>query len=558
MKAITYFKEHLWVQILSVLCLVISLVILSLIFLSIHHQNKALAKNANYKSRILFEAIEGSMISFLEIGDNDAVTKHFVNLKNKIPELDIAIYNTDLNVVFSSNPDLIGESVAEFLHEKSFIQVLKKIVKKMTLESKYFNEEVNNITYINVCRPILNEKRCHDCHDSSKKVLGATILRRYSDKDNMVISEARNRSIFFGFGGIVITILLIFFMLNQMVNKPLIPLSKSIAWLRNGDFAHKIEFKGRTEISHMCSRMNLVTDYLRGLIREIVIFTNEVLNESKKILDLSGEMSSQSDHTSEKANTVSVSSDTMSSSMNSIAVSVEQATTNLDLIANATGEMTSTINEISQNTEKAKLITSEAVTEADNASLNVNELGTAAEKIGKVTETITEISAQTNLLALNATIEAARAGEAGKGFSVVANEIKDLANQTSSATDEIRDRILAIQNSTEITVSQINQISKVVNQVSEIVSAVATAVDEQSVTTKEIASNVKQASLGMREVNKNISQSSNFSTEIAKDISEVNQASGGISKSSSDLNICAVELSKLAEKLKNSVGKFKI
>lgn len=124
---------------------------------------------------------------------------------------------------------------------------------------------------------------------------------------------------------------------------------------------------------------------------------------------------------------------------------MEEATTNINMIASAAEEMTATIAEIAQNSEKGNAIVGRAVSQAQVVSAKVGELGHAAQQIGKVTETITEISEQTNLLALNATIEAARAGEAGKGFAVVANEIKELAKQTALATEEIKSQISSIQ-----------------------------------------------------------------------------------------------------------------
>jgi methyl-accepting chemotaxis protein len=188
----------------------------------------------------------------------------------------------------------------------------------------------------------------------------------------------------------------------------------------------------------------------------------------------------------------------------------------------------------------------------------VDELGSAANEIGKVVETITEISEQVNLLALNATIEAARAGEAGRGFAVVANEIKDLAKQTAEATLEIKGKIGAIQGSTAETVTEIDQISKIINDVNEIVTIIATAVEEQSVTTKEIAGNVAQASQGIQEVNENVAQSSSVSAEIASDISGVNQSAGEISSSSAQVNLSAEELNRMGVKLNEMVGKFKV
>ena len=138
----------------------------------------------------------------------------------------------------------------------------------------------------------------------------------------------------------------------------------------------------------------------------------------------------------------------MSSNIETVAFGMEETTSNLAQVAVATKQMTSTISEIAQNSEKARRITDEATRQATRITEEINLLGAAAREIGKVTETITEISAQTNLLALNATIEAARAGSAGKGFAVVATEIKLLAQQTAAATEDIKNRIAGVQSAT--------------------------------------------------------------------------------------------------------------
>ena len=144
----------------------------------------------------------------------------------------------------------------------------------------------------------------------------------------------------------------------------------------------------------------------------------------------------------------------------------------------------------------------------------MDSLGEAAHGIGKVVETIIEISEQVNLLALNATIEAARDGDAGKGFNVVANEIKELAKQTSETTLDIKFKIKDIQDSTGSTIMGINEISGVIDNVNQIVGTIATSVEEQSAVSRKIADNISQASRGMQEVNKNINQSSIASKEI--------------------------------------------
>jgi methyl-accepting chemotaxis protein len=163
----------------------------------------------------------------------------------------------------------------------------------------------------------------------------------------------------------------------------------------------------------------------------------------------------------------------------------------------------------------------------------MDQLGAAANSIGKVIETITDISEQVNLLALNATIEAARAGEAGKGFAVVANEIKELAKQTAAATQDIKEKIEGIQGTTSMTVGQITEITQVINDVNDVVGNIATAVEQQSAATKEIATNVAQASQGIQEVNENVNQSSSVSGEISRDIAGVSVSMNEMSTSSS-------------------------
>ena len=325
-----------------------------------------------------------------------------------------------------------------------------------------------------------------------------------------------------------------------------------------GDLTKRLKVETKDEVGEMAEWFNKFIETIQKIIKDVAQNANQVREASVELSEISKQMTSGAEQTSEKANVVAAAGEEMSSNMSSVAAATEEAATNVNMVATAAEQMITTINEIAQNSEKASNITGEAVAQTQSASNKVNELGSAANEIGKVVETITEISEQVNLLALNATIEAARAGEAGKGFAVVANEIKDLAKQTAEATQEIKGKIGAIQDSTGTTVSEIGQILKVINDVNDIVSSIATAVEEQSVTTKEIAENVVQASQGIQEVNENVAQSSIVAGDIAKDIENVNQASGEMSNSSNHVNMSAEALARLSEKLNEMVGKFKV
>jgi methyl-accepting chemotaxis protein len=348
--------------------------------------------------------------------------------------------------------------------------------------------------------------------------------------------------------------------ISKRITRPIVNASEMLKDIAQGegDLTRRLAVESSDEVGEMAKWFNVFVENVQRIIRSVAENANQVNDASAGLNSISDQMSAGAGQTSDKANTVAAASEEMSTNMNSVAAAMEEAATNVGMVASATEEMTATINEIAQNTEKARGITADAVSQADNASSQVAELGTAAQEIGKVIETITEISEQVNLLALNATIEAARAGDAGKGFAVVANEIKELARQTAAATGEIKSRVEGIQDSTDGTVTEIGNITRVVNEVNEIVSTIATAVEEQSVTTREIAGNVAQAAQGIDEVNENVAQSSTVSSEISRDITEVTQAAGEISGNSAQISTSAESLNQLAQQLNDMVGRFKV
>ena len=188
----------------------------------------------------------------------------------------------------------------------------------------------------------------------------------------------------------------------------------------------------------------------------------------------------------------------------SAAAAAEQATTNVQTVAAASEELYSSITEISRQVGEAAQISSEASRDTERVNGMMQELSAAAQRIGEVVNLVTDIASQTNLLALNATIEAARAGEAGKGFAVVAGEVKNLANQTGRATEEIAVQVHAVQAGTDRAVEAIRGVGAVIEQVKQISSGIAAAVEQQGAATQEIARNVSQAATGTQEVSSNI------------------------------------------------------
>ncbi len=324
-----------------------------------------------------------------------------------------------------------------------------------------------------------------------------------------------------------------------------------------GDLTMRLAVDSGDEIGELAKWFNIFVEKLQGIIGQISANTNSVTDASNELTSISSNLYSNSDETSKRANNVAAAAEEMTANLNNVAAAMEESAINTSMVASASEEMTATINEIAKNSEKALSISGDAVSKAENASVKMNSLGQAALAIGKVTETITEISEQTNLLALNATIEAARAGEAGKGFAVVANEIKELAKQTADATLNIKGQIEEVQSTASTTVIDIKNITKVINNVNEIISTISTALIEQLAATEEIANNISQASQGIREVNENVNQSTVVANSISEDIANVNVASTDISNSSNNVKSSAEGLQALAAELSRLVENFK-
>jgi len=359
----------------------------------------------------------------------------------------------------------------------------------------------------------------------------------------------------------VLSLIVLLAMIFRITHSITTPLLKGVDFahkMSEGNFTQTLHIHQKDEIGILGKALNRMTLGLGSIFKKVKSGVETLSASSNDLTDISQHMADNAQETSAKAERVNSAALEMNTNMNSVTAASGQALTNLNMVAAATEEMTASISEIAQNAENAGGITANAVSQAKSASDRVNELGNAAMEIGKVTEVITDISEQTNLLALNATIEAARAGNAGKGFAVVAGEIKELAKQTAGATNEIKREIENIQTSISGTVDEIRQISEVNDNVNDIVSTIAAAIEEQFITTKEVSDNIAQASQKFSEVNKNVSQSAAVSHEITIDISEINQATGEMSTNSSQVKDNAKKLTHLAEQLNETIKTFKV
>lgn len=288
--------------------------------------------------------------------------------------------------------------------------------------------------------------------------------------------------------------------------------------------------------------MDVQGNYIGPMLTWEIITDKVVLEE--RIRESVGVIATSSDAMINTSAKMSSFAEEASVQATSVATAAEEINKSVQAVSSGIEEMGSSIKEIAKNANDAARVADEAVRIAEGTNTTISSLGISSAEIGKVIKVITGIAQQTNLLALNATIEAARAGEAGRGFAVVANEVKELAKETARATEDIGQKIEAIQGGVKGAVDGIARISDVIHHISQVQGSIASAVEEQTITSNEIARRVTEAARGTDDIARSI-------TSVASAASSTNEGAASTREAATDLAKMAADLQDLTATRRN-------
>jgi methyl-accepting chemotaxis protein len=412
----------------------------------------------------------------------------------------------------------------------------------------------------------------------------------------------------------IVVVGFIAYLVTRSVTGPVFEVRNMAQSMANGDLRNRIHLEQKDEVGELSAATNMLADSLTRIVTEIQKVSEGLGVSASELTGVSNQLLSQSETASLKATSVAGSSEQLSSNINTMAAAAEQmsvnvasissaseemsinvgtistaaeqTSTNVSVVSTAVGEISDSFNDVLNDVREGSRVAGEASRMADSATQTIELLNQSGAEISKVTETIKMIALQTNLLALNATIEATSAGEAGKGFAVVAHEIKELANQSAKAAEDIARKIEGVQKDTRQAVQVIQNVSQIIKDINSSSDRISLSVEKQTRSATMISQNVGEANKGVSDIarsiaevakaagdmSRNVSEAARGATDVSRNVGEAAKAAGGISssihgvseashstnKSATKVHDSAEHLDRISRDLRKLVGKFKV
>jgi len=360
-----------------------------------------------------------------------------------------------------------------------------------------------------------------------------------------------------------------------------------------GLFAYFLTKRIVTEVQNVSETLARSSGDLTGVSNQLIsqsdhasLKATSVASAAEQLSMNISKMAAAAEEMSVSLSSISSASEEMSFNVGTISSAAEQTSTNVSVVSTAVGEISNSFADVLKDVREGSTIAGDASRMADSATETIQLLNRSGAEISKVTETIKMIALQTNPLALNATIEATSAGEAGKGFAVVAHEIKELANQSAKAAEDIARKIEGVQNNTRQAVEVIQNVSQIIKDINASAGRISLSVEKQTRAATMISQNVGEANKGVGDIarsisevakaagdmSRNVAEAARGATDVSRNVGEAAKAAGGISsdihgvsdaskstnESASKVNSSAVHLDQIGKELKKLVGRFKL
>lgn len=351
---------------------------------------------------------------------------------------------------------------------------------------------------------------------------------------------------------------LIAFLLTRAITRPLVSgveVSRAIA---SGDLTKRVHTDQQDEVGELMRAFESVASELSKVVSSVRSYSDTIAASSSDLSTISQQLLTQSEQMFKQANQVAAGAEHMSTNVSTMAAAAEQMSMNVVSISSASEEISVNVSsisnsaretsrnvsklieslkdtihdfdEVTRHANESSKVTSQAMSMANQATSKMNSLGKSAIEINKVTDVIKMIALQTNLLALNATIEATAAGEAGKGFAVVAHEIKELANQSARAAEDIASKIEDVQTNTREAVGVIQKVAEIITHIDTRVTNIAQMMERQSQTASTSGNNLNEASRGVENIANSITEVAKGATDMARNASEAAKGANDVSR----------------------------